>query len=278
MTILVCYAKNRKNEASSVSMKLKAIGLNPILDKPIESLIETDTISSCEDISSMGIDMVVSVGGDGTILRASQRALALDKPIFGINAGRVGFLTAFEIDELDKLTMSDISTLNLAERMILEMKIEQKPDRSYLAVNDVVICRDTISKTVDLKVYSDTQLIGEYRGDGVIVSTPTGSTGYSLSAGGPIVDPLLDILLVTPICAHTMFVRSIALDAKKTIRIDRTDRSDTGVYISLDSTHMVELKENYSLVISKSNKTLKLLSSEKKDYFEVLNRRIGIGF
>jgi len=274
MNILVCYDENLVNEAEVVAKKLLSLGYSIIMDSPI-SYNSNNNISSSSGIDENSYDMIVSVGGDGTMLRATRKAIEADIPIFGVNAGRVGFLSAFDYDEFQKITKLDIESLNLTERILLEVLIEGQLDKKYLAVNDVVISRNGISKNVELKVYSDKQLIGEYRGDGIIVSTPTGSTGYSLSAGGPIVDPLLDIMVVTPICAHTMFVRSIALDGKKKVKIEASSRLDSDVYVSLDSTQMIKLNESFIVSVIKSNKTLKLLSSVKRDYFEVLNKRIG---
>lgn len=274
MIILICYDENLTSKAVEVLNRLQSLGYEAILDEPLrgDTLTETTDVIGAKENT---FDMIVSVGGDGTMLRATQKAIAFDKAIFGINAGRVGFLSAFDFNDLDRITKEDIASLSMTKRMLLEVTIEDDPSKSYLVVNDVVISRNSISKTVELKVFSDLQLIGQFRGDGIIVSTPTGSTGYSLSAGGPIVEPLLDTMVVTPICAHTMFVRSIVLDGEKKVRIETSSRIDSDVFVSFDSTHMVNLNEGFSVSVVKSKRTLKLLSSEKRDYFDVLNKRIG---
>ena len=269
--ILVCYDENLINEAREVLYKLSTLGFIVTLDNPIRNTSSDDTIDS-------SFDMVVSVGGDGTMLKASQKAISKDKPIFGINAGRVGFLTAFDFSEIDTLTDLDIFSLTATKRMLLEVIIDDNHEKKYLTLNDVVVSRNGISKTIELKVFGDNSLIGEYRGDGIIISTPTGSTGYSLSAGGPIVDPLLDVILVTPICAHSLFSRSIALDSNKRVKVEISSRKDTDVYVSLDSTHMIKPAEGFSISVYKSEKTLRLLSSKKKDYYEVLSKKIGSNY
>ena len=275
MTILVCYDSNLQSEAEEVSSKLNSLGYSILFDRLIAGETDSALYESERVIAGCLFDMIVSVGGDGTMLRAAQKAVMYDKPVFGINAGRIGFLTAFDFSELNRLTSEDISSLSPNERIVLEISVNGMGDRSFIAVNDAVIGRSRISKTVELEVYSDAQKIGEYRGDGVIVSTPTGSTGYSMSAGGPIIDPTLDVIVVTPICAHTMFVRSAVLNGSKKISVNATGRIDSDVYMSIDSTHMIKLEDNFRIEVYKSSRTLKLLSSAKKDYFDVLNKRIG---
>jgi len=275
MIILICSDKYQLDKAFLFSNKLLSLGIRCVMDEecavgdvpPGVDFLKRD---ACDEIC----DMIVSVGGDGTMLKVSQRAVKLNKPVFGLNAGRIGFLCAFDYEDVGSITREDIESLVLNERMLLEVVLDQQPENKYLAVNDMVLNKGGASKTIELKVFGGGNLIGDYRADGVIVSTPTGSTGYSLSAGGPIVDPSLDVVLVTPVCPHTMFARSIAFGGEESIRIEPSGRNDTDVYLSVDSSYTFLLEEHSGVTVKKSEETLKLLTSNKRSYFEMLSKRV----
>jgi len=275
MTLLVCSDKFQLNKAYLFSKKMLSLGFRCVMDEECRTDDVPSGLEFFESEICNGLcDIFVSVGGDGTMLNVSQRAISFDKPIFGLNAGRVGFLCAYEYEDYENLRFIDIESLELNERVLLEAVMDQQPENKYLAINDIVLNKGGASKTIELGVFGGNNLIGDYRADGVIVSTPTGSTGYSLSAGGPIVEPSLDVILVTPVCPQTTFARSVVFGGDETIRIEPSNRNDTDVYLSVDSSHTFLLKGRRGVTVKKSEKTLKLLTSGKRRYFEMLSKRV----
>jgi len=222
-------------------------------------------------------DMFISVGGDGTVLKAAQRAVMSDKPLMAINAGRIGFLCAFESENISELTEYDIDSLILDERTLLDVYVTDNPDSHFIALNDVVVCRGSLSKTVELSVNVEKRHIATYRSDGVIVATSTGSTAYSMSAGGPIIEPSLDLVVVTPICAHSLSARSIVLAGAKPITVIPSDRNDNNVFVSVDSNYTINVSNGANVVIGRSGKKLKLLTNSSRDYYGIIDRRLTKG-
>jgi len=280
MTLLICSNNSKKNNRSAIEKAvsiLRKAGCRCVADDEpqnhgIEGL-ELFAPAVCEEIC----DAMVSVGGDGTMLRSAQRAVACDKSIFGINAGRLGFLCAFDLKQPETITAEAIAALDVTPRSLLEISCSDDPSRIFTAVNDLVLSKGALSKTIGLSVESSEKQIGVYRCDGVIVSTPTGSTAYSLSAGGPILDPSLDLMLLTPICAHSFFSSSIVLGGESELTITPTPDNDNDVYVSVDSFCAFRLPEGVSVKVKRSSKTLKLLTSHSRDFYGVLRSRIAEG-
>ena len=277
MTYLICADYLHKNKAEIVAKKLLSMGHNCLMDPTFSSADQLVDSKRFSEVAGQDVDIIISIGGDGTMLRTAQRALSYDKPVFGINAGRIGFLCAFEYDNFEKITEDELHGLRTNHRMILEVRMDQRPGECYYALNDAVLNKGGVSKTIELEIYTGNSLIGMYRADGVIVSTPTGSTGYSLSAGGPIVEPSIDAVLVTPICAHVMFSRGIVLSGNEDVRIEPTLRNDTDIYLSVDSSFTFLLQSDCGVSVKRSDRTLRLLTSDKRDYYEMINRRISKG-
>ena len=168
------------------------------------------------------IDMVVTIGGDGTLIHSAEKALTLDKPIVGINSGRLGFLTELEQNELDNLQQLVDGKFEIQERMVLAVDhYHRSGERDhYLAVNDAVISKEDMNARVaDIDVVLRSGYVNGYRADGLIFSTPTGSTAYSLSAGGPIVCAGMQAIIVTPICPHSLFFRSMVYGPQEELTI-----------------------------------------------------------
>ena len=150
-------------------------------------------------------DIVVALGGDGTIIHAAKHAAAFQKPVLGINAGHLGFMAGLEADELDKLPALLSGAYQIERRMLLDIRTGE---RRLTALNEAVVSRGALSQMVELRVDNHGEPVVSYRADGVIIATPTGSTAYALSAGGPIIDPALSVLSMTPICPHSLYSRS----------------------------------------------------------------------
>ena len=238
---------------------------------------EKDCLTFVDSENDIDFDALLSIGGDGTLLHNAQYALEYDKPILGANAGSLGFLCAFDLKKAaEKITADSIDNLKTSERMILSTSCSETSD-IYNAVNDAVVMRAPISKVVELSIFKNGSFLTKYKADGVIVSTPTGSTAYSFSAGGPVIDPQMDVILITPICAHSSMNRSILLSADDVIRIEVSERSSNDAYFSSDSFDSVHLFPGSSITIRKSNMRLKLLISDYEKYIEALNNKFTEG-
>ncbi|MEA4911608.1 MAG: NAD(+)/NADH kinase [Oscillospiraceae bacterium] len=221
-------------------------------------------------------DMFVVFGGDGTILYHAGRAVRSQKPLFGINLGRLGYLSAFDCADVPCIEKSDIDSLVCAERPLLECYFERSPQERYNALNDVVVSRGVTAKSIELLLeYGDVPL-SRLRCDGAIVSTPTGSTAYSLSAGGPIVEPDLDAVIVTPICPHTMLSRSVVLRyGAKDIRITPSVRDDNRAMVAVDGTIIGETDHENAVIVTSTPLKVRLMISPKRDYFDLLRKDIS---
>lgn len=209
-------------------------------------------------------DYVTAVGGDGTMLRAAHRAISLSIPFFGINAGRVGFLSTFDFTELAAVTPDTLFGLNRTVRSLLEVRVNGGEPKT--AINDVVLSKSNPSKTVELSVRYGEHDIAVWKADGVIVATATGSTAYSLSAGGPILSPELAAAVVTPICPTNGFNRSLVLNMNSGIAFSPTSRNENGVIISIDGENCGVCEEGL-IEIRQSDRSLHMLTTQKHNFY-----------
>lgn len=218
-------------------------------------------------------DFLVSLGGDGTLLSLVRRSYGYHKPVMGINAGRLGFLADITIDEVDDfLTKMQHGDYRIDERMMIEGYIKtDKKVKSFYAFNDVVITRPTISKMVKIDASIDGDWFNTYRGDGLIISTPTGSTAYNLAAGGPVMYPLTKAFILTPICAHSLRQRPLVMPADFTIEL--TSAEDR-VVAMIDGQDAYEMQPGDVLVIEGAKIGAKLLHRKERSYFGVLREKL----
>ena len=216
------------------------------------------------------VDFIVALGGDGTLISVSRRAYKFDKPILGINAGNLGFLTDINPDNVEEF-LDDFLKGNyrIDERMVIE--IEYK-DKKLYAFNDVVISKDIISSMINIQVDTNESFLNTYRGDGLIISTPTGSTAYNLSAGGPVVYPLTESFILTPICPHSLTQRPLVLPSN--FILDIKVKEDMAKLI-LDGQEIYTL--NDKIVLKKAKKPAKLIHRKERNYFEVLREKLHWG-
>lgn len=226
----------------------------------------------CDD-EPCACEAIVSVGGDGTLLRANMLSATHDIPLLGINVGTVGFLAEVEMDQLEtacRLLYNDEYTLD--QRMMLEAVIDDKP---YLALNDVVLSRGGYTRLIGVNAWVDEDHIGRFIADGLIVSTPTGSTGYSLSAGGPIVCPEVDCMLITPICAHSLQHRPVVTAATQCITVKLDKAHSSKAMISIDGQHMFELSSDQTLTIIRSAQRARFIRFEPKSFFSKIRIKLS---
>lgn len=222
------------------------------------------------------IALLIVLGGDGTLLSAA-RALGDHRiPILAVNLGGLGFLTSVTLDEmypvLEQVIAGKHST---SERMMLEAEIirqGQAPERQR-ALNDAVATKAALARMLEFDVYVDRNHVGRYRADGIIVATPTGSTAYSLAAGGPIVDPQLDAFVITPICPHMLTNRPLVIPHSSTIELDFAP-ADEPVYITLDGQIGFQLAPSDRVIVTKSTSRVALVRPPHKTYFEVLRSKL----
>lgn len=223
---------------------------------------------------SSAIDMVLTIGGDGTLIHSAEMALALDVPIVGINSGRLGFLTELEHYELDSLIQLTEGNYELQDRMVLSAEHHHKDggaDR-YLAINDAVISKEDMNARVaDIDVVLRSGYINSYRADGLIFSTPTGSTAYSLSAGGPIVCAGMQAIIVTPICPHSLFFRSMVYGAQEemTVQGKHINNSDT-LLMSVDGKDAIKIEPGDWVHISRAEQAMKYVVLSRNNYYKKL--------
>ena len=239
-------------------------------------------ITSAEVIPT-GTDCILVLGGDGTIIQAADIVCGLEIPLLGINLGTLGFLAEIEKNQvwaaLDCLFADKYS---IEERIMLKGVLVNDNTSEYLgvALNDIVISRSNFSKIINISIYVNGELADSYRGDGVIASTPTGSTGYSLSSGGPVVKPDADILVLTPICPHTLGTRSIVISSNDSvsIQINENKTSDQeGAVAVLDGKLTRELIAGDSIHITKALEKTRMVKINHVEFFEVLRKKIGQG-
>lgn len=231
-------------------------------------------------------DAILVLGGDGTLIQAARDVVDCNIPLLGINLGTLGYLA--EIDKNNILQALDAlfdDTYEIEERMMLEGGSGQmKPEQWQVALNDVVISRQGSLRVVEYHIYVNDRYLTSYKADGIIVATPTGSTGYSMSAGGPIVAPNAQMMLITPICPHTLSRASIILDADDRIGISVGFRMTEGNHdqsgrveavASFDAANAMALEAGERIEIQKSSKKMKLIKISKDSFLQVLGRKMG---
>ena len=225
-------------------------------------------------------DLIIVFGGDGTLLSVSRLDNVTDIPILAVNLGGLGFLTEIRVEEiedaLDKVLDSDY---DIEKRMMFDVQLKRLGDgkvEKFAALNDVVVNKGALARMIDLDTYVNEMFLNSYRVDGLIISTPTGSTGYSLSAGGPIIYPSLKVISIVPICPHTLTNRPIILDDEKEIMV--TLRSgDDDVYLTMDGQVGVVMNIGDQVRVYKSEKNITLIKSPFRNYFEVLKEKLKWG-
>ncbi len=222
------------------------------------------------------VDLLVSLGGDGTLLGLVRRSYGFDKPVLGINAGNLGFLADIPIecvdDMIDKLLLGDY---RIDERIMIEGYIEHDDGKKeeFYAFNDVVITRPTIAHMIKLDAFIDNDWFNTYRGDGLIISTPTGSTAYNLSLGGPILYPLSKVFIMTPVAPHALTQRPLVVPIDFMIRLSSPDE----LVVMIDGQDDYRLHAGDRLVIKGAGMSAKLLHKKEHSYFKVLREKLSWG-
>ena len=215
-------------------------------------------------------DMVLTIGGDGTIIHAARKSAPLDKPLLGINTGRLGFVAELEPNELDMLQRIAEGNYSVEKRMMLKVTCK---NNEFYAMNDAVISRGSLSRLIDIDVSlaEDRGYICSYRADGLIVSTPTGSSAYSLAAGGPVVEPTMKCIVMTPVCSHSLFARPVVFSHKSQLAVSASCDDNTQVYLTLDGAKTLTIARSDMIYITSSKIETKLIKLKDKSFYKVLN-------
>lgn len=224
--------------------------------------------------------LVVVLGGDGTLISAARLFSGREVPIVGVNLGSLGFLTEITLDELyPVLEECLVAPPRITSRMMLEVVVTRdgKELSRCEVLNDAVINKGAIARIIELEAKVDGRFLTTFKADGLIISTPTGSTGYCLSAGGPIVQPLTHCIVVVPICPHTLTNRPIVISDESMVQIGIKASFDEMVYLTLDGQVGVELQEGDLVEVRRARKTTALVTSRDKDYFAILRAKLKWG-
>lgn len=264
---------------TQVLIDLKNRDLNILIEKDFDYNLENITLEERDDIPGKS-DMIIVFGGDGTLLSVSRLDGVTDIPILAVNLGGLGFITEIRLEEIkdviDKVLASDY---DVEKRSMFDVRLIRKSSdkiENFIALNDVVVNKGALSRMIDLETYVNETFLNLYKVDGLIISTPTGSTGYSLSAGGPIIYPSLNLVSITPICPHTLTNRPIILDDKNEIRV-RLKSGDDDVYLTMDGQVGMKMCIGDQVKVCKSHKNITLIKSPFRNYFEVLKEKLKWG-
>ena len=228
------------------------------------------------DIMCRHVDALVTLGGDGTLISAVRRSFNYKLPVLGVHAGKLGFLADVDFHKLDPFVKNLVDgNYRIDKRAMLEARIQTRHgEKKVIAFNDIVLTRPSISKMIHLEMYVDGQSFNTYYGDGVIVSTPTGSTAYNLSAGGPVLFPLTQVFALTPICPHSLTQRPVVLPGHFAIEVKTPETSALAV---IDGQDMYEFGAGDVLEIKLAQESARLIHGKEFNYFEVLKEKLSWG-
>ncbi|MHC2994791.1 MAG: NAD(+)/NADH kinase [Candidatus Atribacteria bacterium] len=222
------------------------------------------------------VELIISLGGDGTLLRAARLAASADIPVFGINLGGLGFLTQIGIDDLEKsLEKLYLEKYFLDERMMLDCSVKRKSKeiKKFIALNDIVIGKGAFARIICLATYVNDDYVITYSADGLVISTSTGSTAYSLSAGGPIVNPGINSIILTPICPHTLSARPLIISENDQVRIT-LESGEEEVMVTIDGQEGFTLEPEDEVIVKKSIHKARLITFKEKSFYAILREKL----
>ncbi len=226
-------------------------------------------------------DLIIILGGDGTILESARRAIPTNRPMLGINLGRLGYMAELEFGEIDRLTDIVNDKYEIDERMTLRVEILDKEGKrrfSTFALNDAVISNGSVARIVDIRLSEGGAEVSRYRADGVIVATPTGSTAYSMSAGGAIVDPKLECICLTPVCPHSLGSRPLIFPASASIELQNICEREKALFVTIDGRSNQEIVYGETVRITRSELKAKLVRLNNNGFYNKLRAKMNSKF
>lgn len=250
-----------------------------LVEEEAAELIGKESKSANYDRLREEADIIILFGGDGTFLHTAHHFIGTDIPLLGINLGRLGFLTEIETDALEEtLALLVRGNYEIQKRMLLNARVEreQKLVTQSYALNDVVVNRGANARVVKIMLYINDEFVNSYRADGLIIATPTGSTAYSLSAGGPIINPKIRAILVTPICPHTLYVRPMVISEEENLKIIISGEKNE-MKLTADGRFNYDLVNNDQIIISASKRDVSLIKFPDRTFYTVLHEKMRVG-
>jgi NAD+ kinase len=260
--------------------RMKKMGLECVFAEDLKRVCQGDGTFVPVEALGEHSDLLVALGGDGTILRAAQVCRFCDVPILGVNLGRLGFLAGIGVEEVEEALKRVLQgAYRIERRMALTAKVEGDDGEGVFALNDVVLEKGASARMLEVKITVGEEFVSLYLADGLILSTPTGSTAYSMSAGGPIVHPAMDALIVTPICPHSLSVRPMVVPAEGTVWVRmRSNRGDP-IQLTVDGQPGRMLQSEDRVRIRRSSHRVSLITFEELSFYQVLRTKLmwGVG-
>lgn len=280
--IIGIIAKNNIEEPFEITKKLsnwlKKRGVDVYVEKELGKKIRHPNSIDRREIPKL-VDVILVFGGDGTFLGVAREACKYGTPIVGINLGGLGFLTEVTIDELypmmERIIDGDYEVED-RQMLITSIRRGKKNIGTYEVLNDVVINKGALARIIDLAIYIEDSHVTTYKADGIILATPTGSTAYSLSAGGPIVHPGIPVTIITPICPHTLTNRPLVVSSNMKVEIKVTTQ-EPDTYLTLDGQIGVRLKTGDLIEVKRTDTSVKLIKSPFRDFFSILKTKLMWG-
>jgi len=280
--IIGIIAKNNIEEPFEITKKLsnwlKKRGVDVYVEKELGKKIRHPNSIDRREIPKL-VDVILVFGGDGTFLGVAREACKYGTPILGINLGGLGFLTEVTIDELypmmERIIDGDYEVED-RQMLITSIRRGKKNIGTYEVLNDVVINKGALARIIDLAIYIEDSHVTTYKADGIILATPTGSTAYSLSAGGPIVYPGIPVTIITPICPHTLTNRPLVVSSEMKVEIKVTTQ-EPDTYLTLDGQIGVRLKTGDLIEVKRTDTSVKLIKSPFRDFFSILKTKLMWG-
>jgi NAD+ kinase len=254
-------------------------GIRAIYDIETAESLHDEAAGKARDVLARECDLILVLGGDGTLLAAAREAAPLGIPVLPINLGSLGFLTSFTLEELYPALEETIAGhLEASERVMLAASLvrDGKVLDSRRVLNEAVITKGALARMIELELYIDGDFVCRYRADGLIVATPTGSTAYSLSAGGPIIHPAVESIILTPICPHTLTDRPLVVPDARNIEM-RLRGTAESVYLTLDGQRGLLMESEDRVRIARAAERLKLIQPHRKSYYEILRSKLKWG-
>lgn len=265
--------------AHGVIERLKKYGAKVLVNE--ENRAEFDDESDLEflplNVCAEACDVMIAIGGDGTILHTGKAAARCQKPILGINAGRLAFMAGLERGELDRLQDLMDGKYTLDRRMMLEVLLFSEKGECLDRIdcmNDVVFTRAVNRNIIDITVESNGRFVNEYRGDGIILSTPTGSTAYALAAGGPVINPTIESILLTPICSHSVNRHSIVFRPDERMNVYASKSDEEELCISCDGEPPILIRPGCCTVVQRSLTTAEFIRIKQDNFIEIFNSKM----
>jgi NAD+ kinase len=258
---------------------LEEYGVRTVLDPETAGSLKNDRLGKTRHQVAEQADLLLVLGGDGTLLAAAREAALRGVPILPVNMGSLGFLASFTVDELYpalEATLAGESIINERVLLLVERVNRGEILTKQRVLNDCVVHKGTLARMIELELYVDDGFVCRYRADGLIVATPTGSTAYSMSAGGPIVHPMVESILITPICPHTLSDRPVVIHDTSKIEL-RVAESSESVFLTLDGQTGVPMQVGDRVRITRAEERLKLIQPPNKSYFEILRSKLKWG-